>query len=335
MVDIAKIKDEISDEQFERLMTRAEWGSLNFQEIRPELSLLRLIQRQSDTVDPRFLNETLKKVLQDSKRDIAQIFKQLGQFSIDADRPKERRNQIIEHARSVLQQQLSGPASVLTTLNGLGGNNEYSTQLAEMREKIQKDALDLSELIQNTRAQLEGSVKAAEEAAVKAKESAARTGVTVHEVDFSQEVTELDKSRRIWLALAFCFTCTAIATAISMTSSLSGDASAIAIGQHLVTKVFVVGAQVSAAVWCASIYRALSHQRAVNKHRMNALRTFKTFVSAAESSEVRQAILLETTRTIFGSAPTGYINASESNVDAGSKMADALTKISKPSTGGG
>lgn len=67
---------------------------------------------------------------------------------------------------------------------------------------------------------------------------------------------------------------------------------------------------------------------------MNALRTFKTFMMAAETPEVRQTILLETTHAIFGSTPTGFLPASkDKDTDGSPRLLDALTKLSKTGSG--
>jgi len=63
---------------------------------------------------------------------------------------------------------------------------------------------------------------------------------------------------------------------------------------------------------------------------MNALRTFKTFIAAAETTEVRQAILLETTRTIFQPTATGFLpSGSDVNLEGSAKLLETATKVGK------
>ena len=56
-------------------------------------------------------------------------------------------------------------------------------------------------------------------------------------------------------------------------------------------------------------YRAQQHNYIVNKHRENALKTFEAFVSAAGSDqEIKNAVLLEATRTVFAPQVSGFIH---------------------------
>jgi hypothetical protein len=61
---------------------------------------------------------------------------------------------------------------------------------------------------------------------------------------------------------------------------------------------------------------------------MNALKTFQTFVTAADAPDVRHALLLESARCIFGAVPSGFLQASETNSDSG-KAFDGIAKLGK------
>ena len=56
-------------------------------------------------------------------------------------------------------------------------------------------------------------------------------------------------------------------------------------------------------------YTSSKHNQTLNRHRQNALRTFETFVSAADDKETRDAVLLEATRAIFAPQPSGFLRA--------------------------
>lgn len=54
-------------------------------------------------------------------------------------------------------------------------------------------------------------------------------------------------------------------------------------------------------------YNVNMHQHTLNKHRENSLRTFETFVESTENEKMKDAILLQATKTIFEAGDTGYI----------------------------
>jgi len=58
-------------------------------------------------------------------------------------------------------------------------------------------------------------------------------------------------------------------------------------------------------------HRSQSHLAVVNNQKAEALKTFKTFIESAESSEIRDAVLLETTRSIFSPTVTGFLGPNE------------------------
>lgn len=73
-------------------------------------------------------------------------------------------------------------------------------------------------------------------------------------------------------------------------------------------------------------YRANRHLEIVNLHRSLALLTFKGFVeSAGDSQDVRNAVLLETTRTIFTPSSTGYVPGENDGPDT--KLIEILTML--------
>ena len=75
----------------------------------------------------------------------------------------------------------------------------------------------------------------------------------------------------------------------------------------------------TATLWCGRNYKALMHQSTNNRHRALSLQTFQAFSASASDDATRDAVLLETTRSIFANTSTGYIESSTPQ--------DASTKI--------
>lgn len=330
-MDIAKLA--LEEESIDSFIARPELGPLNFEDIRPDLLFLQSIVELIKTVDQDTTPKSIYDELQRVRTSYEALFNRVRVFSVAVDNPKAQRSEIINGVIDAVGQSLTRSILLLNAVTTLGGNSAFSKKIEESRRQLTLQQLETAEQVAHLKRRIPEIIAEAEQAAKAAQESAARTGVSVHEADFSAEVEALDRARLRWLIAAAVLALSAVGIATYLTDWAPRDAAPLWFAQRLATKVFIVGAVTAAAIWCGSIYRSLSHQRTVNQHRMNALRTFKTFVSAAETAEVRQAILLETTRTIFGAAPTGYLQSSESNVDAGSKMAEALSKAGKSSAG--
>jgi hypothetical protein len=63
------------------------------------------------------------------------------------------------------------------------------------------------------------------------------------------------------------------------------------------------------------------HQAVTNRHRALSLQTFQAFSAAASDDETRNAVLTETTRSIFASTASGYIDT-ESGQDSPMKIVE-------------
>lgn len=73
------------------------------------------------------------------------------------------------------------------------------------------------------------------------------------------------------------------------------------------SKLFLFSFLVGGIIWSGRVYRAHRHNYVVNKHRQNALNTFKTFVGSTQDPQTKNAVLLQATQCIFMPQATGYI----------------------------
>lgn len=75
---------------------------------------------------------------------------------------------------------------------------------------------------------------------------------------------------------------------------------------------------------CIKNYRAAKHNEIVNRHRQYALDTFKVFVQSADGDKgIKDAVLMEVTRTIFGNVSTGY-SSSDGDTESPSKIIEVV-----------
>ncbi len=77
--------------------------------------------------------------------------------------------------------------------------------------------------------------------------------------------------------------------------------------QLAIAKIIVFSILYFATIMGARNYRAEKHNEITNKHRENALKTFRAFTEATSDDQTKNAVLLRSTETIFSPASTGYI----------------------------
>jgi hypothetical protein len=101
--------------------------------------------------------------------------------------------------------------------------------------------------------------------------------------------------------------------------------------QLLVEKVVLFSALFGGLVSATRSYRAHRHNYVVNKHRHNALLTFRAFSQQASADPAtKNAVLLQTTQCIFSPQPTGY---SSHDVDSGyPPIVEIVRSVMSPST---
>lgn len=63
--------------------------------------------------------------------------------------------------------------------------------------------------------------------------------------------------------------------------------------------------------WCVRNYGAAQHNVVVNRHRANALKTFRAFVNAASGPAIQDAVLMEAARSIFSQHISGFSSGEE------------------------
>jgi hypothetical protein len=159
-----------------------------------------------------------------------------------------------------------------------------------------------------------------------ARDAAATVGVAHFTTDFNGTADTLETTAREWLwctgglavatiliALAFPF--------IFVSSGKEIDMHAI---QLFTSKLVALGALFTATVWCGHMFKATKHQAAINRHRANALKTFQAFVKATSDDQIRDAVLMETTRSIFAMVSTGYLDGVENPGDGALKMIEIV-----------
>lgn len=75
---------------------------------------------------------------------------------------------------------------------------------------------------------------------------------------------------------------------------------------YAVTRLAAFSVFVYALFFCAKNYAAHRHNYVVNKHRFNALRTYRAFIEASPTPETRNIVLMQAARCIYEQRDSGY-----------------------------
>lgn len=161
-----------------------------------------------------------------------------------------------------------------------------------------------------------------------AKAFATQEGVSKHSNIFSNEAILHEKEAKKWLgytrniliAIAFI---AGLLTFIGIEYKENID-----VLQFSITKIIILSTLFYGLSITNRNYKAHKHNALLNKHRQNALSTFETFSNASSADDqTKNAVLIETTRSIFSSHQTGYLKP-DNDTDSNNKIIEIIKGVS-------
>jgi hypothetical protein len=181
-------------------------------------------------------------------------------------------------------------------------------QLASELEGSRAEASDIVSEVQKLRTEATTTLEAI-------RAAAAEAGVAAQAQHFDAAAKRYEKSATRWLRVTICAGggTAALALLAVFLWERNGAISDAAVLQLLLAKAVVLAIGLYFTTSAARVYRANSHLTVVNRHRHDALLTFRAFVAGAgEDAETKNKILIEATHAAFSHTPTGLLGATES-----------------------
>ena len=206
--------------------------------------------------------------------------------------------------------------------------------------KLNQAVGDAGKILESAKISFDDKNNEIEEIIKATREAAASTGVATFTEEFRDEASTLGVRSKNWLIATAVFAVATIGAAIGFYfwPKVSEDPNSWEILRNVTSKAAIIAVLFTGTIWCGRIYRALIHQATVNKHRALSLKTFQAFVKATDDLYVRDAVLMEATKTVFGSVPTGLVehdNSQDRGVNfvefgkrsSGEKATEAATEM--------
>ncbi len=179
----------------------------------------------------------------------------------------------------------------------------------------------------------------AEAALTAVKEQAAEAGVSTNADIFLKDSEAHSKQAGKWMTATIWISAITlvIAAGAFIVSFLYHPPSVATAVQYVVSKLILFSVLSFGVFWCVRNYKSQKHNEILNRHRANALRTFRAFVEGTADDRVKDAILLHAAQAAFRSRPTGF-DSPESDSAVVNPIVDVIGRnLSKviPSSGGG
>ena len=302
----------------DKLLVNPDWGTITFEGCRPELERTYSMLNQFKLLPVELLPDGPMQQIVSSLPPVQATLEQIRSFSIESSNPTATRDQLVTQLKTQADQFFAVAHLYIPYLAYQKG--DVQRNINELTESVEQ----ASQLVGNAKDEIEKKRGEIGNIIVAAREAAASVGVAHFTADFNAESDAQDASAKKWLkttaGLAFVTLLVALALVFI---PIRPDATTPQVLQLFTSKVVILGLLFTATIWCGRLYKAARHQGAISKHRANALRTFQAFTKAASDDAARNAILMETTKSIFAITPSGYLE-NESAPDGGLKIIEVV-----------
>ena len=197
--------------------------------------------------------------------------------------------------------------------NLIGLLGYVSNDFTEWRERGKKALDSIGEDASEAILQARAASQEAQDILSHIRQVAAENGVTQMSTYFATEASEHQASAKNWLAASCVVSSILIAYAIVTFFIFNwfGSMSPAESAQIVTSKLLVFGVLLFGLLQCVKSYNAHRHNSVTNKHRQNALLTFRSLVDAGNSPELRDAVLQHAAAAIYAPNDSGYLRTEE------------------------
>ncbi len=321
---LKELQDELkkfSSFEKDQLISRTEWGTISLEGARQDFDRIYDIINYLKVLP---LNLLTVQALTTIKNEIAKIntlFDKINQFSIETGDPAGQRDQFINQVQSHADSLYTQASPWIPFLAYQKGD------VSKNIEKLTESLRQAEELISSTKNNISQREKEIEDIIIKAREASAAAGAAVFTEDFRRESEKQRNSAKKWLWVTGGLALLTLSVAIFMWYFTEPGLDKGQLWQKLGTKLAILAVLISGTVWCGKIYKALMHQATVNNHRALSIQTLQAFAAAVEDTAIKDAVLLEATRAVFGNVPTGYVENSPSTSESDIKLFEVAKNI--------
>lgn len=250
-----------------------------------------------------------KQQIQNWSKSAYALFEEILQFSVNEGNVEQRRKAQIDKLASEYQSYFNNlfpliSYAVARTVDFNRLSEEGRAAVQSIRDETAKLTQDIMQTSDNAKSVLN-----------EVREAAAEQGVTQQAKYFGDEATTHDTAAKKWLVASSVAGIVVVAYALGtlvfpQIEWLKASSTAEAI-QLTVSKVLVFLVLSYILFQCVRNYSAHKHNAVSNKHRQNALMTYRTLAEAGGSAEARDTVLQHAAAANYAPNDSGYLRSEE------------------------
>lgn len=289
------------------LIRREEWGSITFEKANHDYGRIFDLANYYKLLPIDVLTDATVNQVASAFEQCRGVFEQISKFNIESGNPKGTRDNLVA--------QIQGQADNLFTVA-----SPWIPFLAYQSGDVQKNISTLNLNVQKAASLISAAEKDVaikgkeiEQIIVTAREASAAAGAAVFTHDFKRQADELELRAKMWIRLTGLLAIVTLLASVGFYFYINPASSQLEVFQRIAAKLAVLGVLISSTVWCGRVYKALMHQSSSYRFKALGLQTFQAFTAGASDAQTKDAVLMETTRSIFSNHQSGYIEESSSN----------------------
>jgi hypothetical protein len=325
---IKPLKDAINkllEYKVDNLVSRTDWGSINFSTAKPDLERILSITGHLNILPLENLTDQAVSQINQALSQVIDVVARLDKFNLSEGTPTQVRDKLVNEIHNQSDNFYTIATPWIPFLAYQKG--DVAKNISDLTSSVQR----ANSLVESAKRDIETKQLEIDEIVVRAREASASAGAAVFTKDFDVESTALKESAKSWLKATGILAVATIIFAVLLWIVAEPTEHAWQAAQKFGARLVVLIVLFTATLWCGRIYKALMHQSTTNRHRALSLQTFQAFSAAASDDATRNAVLTETTRSIFSSTTSGYIDEAASN-DSSLKFIE-LQKITSSDRG--
>lgn len=320
---LLNLVNEITDLDIDELIYDKNWGSINFEAARDDLSRLYALCNHFKVLPLDQLPSDISIQMVTQGDPIRQTVANIKNFTIEQANPSGVRDQYVASVKNNVDQFYKFAHIYVPYLAYQKG--EIQNNIQELTNSVTQAKTLLSDAkitVTEQRSQIDTIIQAA-------REASASAGVAHFTIDFLSESQNMEKQAKNWLIATIVLASMSLIFAIYFLTANPDLSTTAKVVQYVSSKIFILVLLITATLWCGNLYKAAKHQSAANKFKGNSLKTFQAFVKATDDNSIRDAVLIETTRAIFSESATGYISTDGFSSEKSTKIVEVVKNTSQ------
>lgn len=302
---LKKLTNDIINIQIDQLVQRDRLGNeLNFEEAIPYFERIINLFKKLESSSIEHLPFSILQSFINSANEASKIFAAIKSFSPKQGNAFQARTTLITQLQGVYENNFAAVGPYVASF--LNPDKDVSTYGINARQII----VDMQEAKAEQSRLFEAVKKETNDVLDSVRKAAAEGGVSQHSSYFKKEASEHERTARYWLIANLLLGAGTIAFALYSINYYSSRDLLISTPQAIqlgVAKIIAFSILSFGMILTSRNYRAHRHNFVINKHRQNALSTFKEFVSATGDETTKNVVLIKATEAIFSPGVTGYL----------------------------